>query len=39
MSRSSLHPNWFYVAQLGLRELPEGRAERAALVSGLEVLA
>jgi hypothetical protein len=31
-------PNWFYVERLKLRELPEDRAERAALISGLDAL-
>jgi hypothetical protein len=32
-------PNWFYVERLKLQELPEDRAERAALISGLDALA
>jgi hypothetical protein len=31
-------PNWFYVERLKLRELPEDRAERTALISGLDAL-
>jgi hypothetical protein len=31
-------PNWFFVERLKLRELPEDRAERAALISGLDAL-
>jgi hypothetical protein len=32
-------PNWFYVERLKLRELPEDRAEREALLSGLDAIA
>jgi hypothetical protein len=31
-------PQWFYTERLRLRELPDDRAERAALLSGLEAL-
>jgi hypothetical protein len=31
-------PHWFYVQRLKLRELPEDRAERQALLSGLDAL-
>ena len=31
-------PNWFYVERLKLRELPEDRAERQALLSGLNAI-
>jgi hypothetical protein len=32
-------PQWFFTERLRLRELPEDRAERAALVAGLDALA
>jgi hypothetical protein len=35
----NLIPNWFYVERLKLRELPEDRLKREALISGLDAIA